>query len=149
MKPFTFLIFILLTLNTTAFAQKVTEKDGIALSNKEFPWELVIDRGKIVGCIYDNKYYSLGSILIEENLPRKCQLNSAREGVWAELSGSELADFHEQEKKKQELEIEKTKLLNESNLVGGKPLTTEEAFLIRYLRKMIKKNAESEGKAQP
>ena len=93
MRVFIFLMSLLFSLSS--FSQDNTKGKSVDLSGLEFPWELVLDRGKIVGCIYDNKYYSLGSILIEESLPRSCSLNSAREGIWSELSGAELAALEE------------------------------------------------------
>lgn len=139
MRKITFLISILVSFSL--FAQDVTEKDGIDLSSSEFPWQLVIDRGKIVGCIYDNKYYSLGSILIEESLPRKCTLNSAREGVWSELSGSELSAFEESLNEEARREEEKEKRIAESTYIGSKPITREEAFIIRMIRRQVNDNA--------
>lgn len=56
MRKFTFIISIIFSFSS--FSQNVTEDDGIDLSDSKFPWELVIDRGKIIGCIYDNQYYS-------------------------------------------------------------------------------------------
>jgi len=119
----------------------VTKDDGIDLSDSKFPWELVIDRGKIVGCIYDSQYYSLGSILIEESLPRKCELNSSREGTWSELSGSELATFEESLDEQSRREIERQKLISDSTYIGNKPITREEAFIIRMIRSNINKNS--------
>lgn len=139
MRKFIFLIGILF--NFSSFAQDVTEKDGIELSGSEFPWKLLIDKGKIVGCIYDSKYYSLGSILIEESLPRKCLLNSAREGTWSELSGSELAAFEESLDEEARREAEREKRIGESTYIGGKPITSEEAFIIRMIRRQANQNA--------
>jgi hypothetical protein len=59
----------------------------------EFPWELLVDRGKINGCIYENAFYSVGSILIEDSLPRKCHIDSSRDGFWAELDERDLEIF--------------------------------------------------------
>jgi len=124
----------------SSFSQNVSKDNGIDLSGSKFPWELVIDRGKILGCIYDNQYYSIGSILIEESLPRKCTLNSAREGTWSELSGSELATFEESQEEESRLEIERQKLISDSTYIGNKPITKEEALIIRMIRRQANKN---------
>ena len=129
-----YLFFFILLLNTKIYANDTITADGIDVSKSSFPWELVIDRGKILGCIYNNKFYSIGSILIEETLPRKCQLNSAREGVWSELSGAELAEYNESIERQQMLEVEKEKRIAESAVIGSTPLSREEAMIIRYLR---------------
>ena len=132
-----FFCLVLIFSSLSLQASNKTSKEGISLSSTEFPWELVIDQGKVQGCIYDNKFYSVGSILIEETLPRKCDLNSAREGFWSELTDSEL-DLYEASIKEQE------KIESESTSVNGIPLSFQEAGLIRYLRRMksnkIKKN---------
>ena len=109
--------------------QFVDAKDGVNLDNGSFPWQLVMDRGKILGCVYDNKYYSLGSILVLESLPRKCEQASDRNGIWQQLSESELALFKENIEIQQQLE-------RESTYVGSEPINREEARLIRYLRRV-------------
>ncbi len=119
--------FLLFLYCSPLAADNVKAKDGVNLFGNEFPWELVIDRGKIQGCIYDNKFYSIGSILIEETLPRKCGLNSSREGYWSELSDSELDLFKASIKEQEKLE-------NESINIGGKPISPHEARIIRYMR---------------
>jgi hypothetical protein len=120
--------------NSSSFVEK---EDGVHLSDKSFPWELVVDRGKILGCVYENQFYSLGSILILESLPRKCGLATDRNGVWEQLSETELLLFKESIETEQELERESTN-------IGGKPINKEEARLIRYLRS-IKKIADKES----
>ncbi|WP_181901721.1 DUF1496 domain-containing protein [Thalassotalea euphylliae] len=107
----------------------VEAKDGVNLSDNNFPWHLVMDRGKILGCIYDNKYYSLGSILVLESLPRKCGQASDRNGIWQQLSESELALFKQNIETQQQLE-------RESTYIGAEPINREEARLIRYLRRV-------------
>jgi hypothetical protein len=138
MKKFTLLTSFFLCF--TAFAQNGNEDKGIDVSGVEFPWELVIDRGKIIGCIYDNKYYSLGSILIEESVPRKCSLNSAREGFWSELSGSELAEFEEALEEDTRREKEREERIANSTYIGSKPITQEEAYIIRMIRNQVQNN---------
>jgi len=123
-----FTIFLFLFVSLFAKSASITEKeDGIEVSDKSFPWELVIDKSKILGCVYDNKFYSLGSILILESLPRKCGLASDRNGIWEQLSESELLLFKEGIKTQQELE-------RESTYIDGKAINYVEARLIRYLR---------------
>lgn len=137
-----FLLFYSVVLFSLSLsAENATTKDGTEISDTKFPWELVIDRGKILGCIYDNKYYSIGSILIEETLPRKCKLNSAREGIWSELSDSELLAYNDSKNEHERLIAEKEKRISESSFIGSKPISREEAFIIRYIRKHIDKNS--------
>lgn len=109
---------------------------GISISDKNFPWQLVVDRGKILGCVYDNKFYSLGAILILESLPRKCELASDRNGLWEQLSEAELLLFQESIEKQQATQREAT-------YIGNEPINDDEARLIRYLRS-AKKQAESQ-----
>jgi len=121
------LFLFLISFNLSS--QSVVEKTGgIHVSDKSFPWELVIDRGKILGCIYDNRFYSLGSILILESLPRKCGLATDRNGVWEQLSETELTLFKETIETQQKLE-------RESTYIGSTPINREEARVIRYLRR--------------
>ncbi|WP_085299592.1 hypothetical protein [Cognaticolwellia mytili] len=111
-------------------AQEFVEKEeGVNINDKSFPWELVIDRGKILGCVYDNRYYTLGSILILESLPRKCGLATDRNGVWQQLSEPEMLHF------KESIEIQQA-LERESTYIGSDPINREEARLIRYLRRV-------------
>lgn len=135
------ILFIVAFFTLSLSAENVTTKDGIEISDTKFPWELVIDRGKILGCVYDNKFYSIGSILIEETLPRICKLNSAREGIWSELSGSELLTYNDSKNDHERLIAEKEKRISDSSFVGSKPISKEEAFIIRYIRKHIDKNS--------
>ena len=124
------LLFFVVSVNL--YSQSFVEKkDGININDKSFPWELVIDRGKILGCVYDNRFYSLGSLLILESLPRKCGLATDRNGIWEQLSETELALF------KESIEIQQT-LERESTHIGGAPINREEARLIRYLRNVKK-----------
>lgn len=121
-------LLITLAIPYCAFANSVvSKKDGIELEDDGFPWELVVDRGKILGCVYDSRFYSLGSILILESLPRKCEQASDRNGVWQILSEQEMSDFKQSIKEQEQAQREVT-------FVGGKPLTDEEARLIRFLR---------------
>jgi hypothetical protein len=121
------------------YSQSFVDKDdGISINDKNFPWELVIDRGKILGCVYDNRFYSLGSILILESLPRKCGLATDRNGIWEQLSETELVLFKESIQAQQALE-------RESTYIGGKPINKEEARLIKYLRR-VKHLAENNKK---
>ena len=127
----TLFLLLIITCCHIANAENVSTKEGVKLSDTSFPWELVIYQGKIQGCIYANKFYSLGSILIEETLPRKCELNSTREGYWSELTEAELELFtHSIE--------QQNKLERESTSVGGKAINPHEARVIRYMR-MAKK----------
>lgn len=105
----------------------VSKKDGIELEDDGFPWGLVVDRGKILGCVYDSRFYSLGSILILESLPRKCEQASDRNGVWQILSEQEMEDFKRSIKEQEQAQKGVT-------LVSGKPLTDEELRLIKFLR---------------
>lgn len=111
-------------LNSAPF---VEQEDGINLNDTSFPWQLVIDRGKILGCIYQNQFYSIGSILILESLPRMCGLATDRNGIWQQLSESELLLFKENIETQQQLE-------RESTYFGGAPINKAEASLLRYLR---------------
>lgn len=112
----------------SVFANSVVdEKDGIRLGDDDFPWQLVVDRGKILGCVYDSKFYSLGSVLILESLPRKCEQASDRNGIWQILSEQEMQDFKRSMEEQKETETQQT-------IVRGQPITDEEARLIMYLR---------------
>ena len=130
-----YLLLLLISFGSISvpFAEKA---DGIDVNDKSFPWELVIDRGKILGCVYENRFYSLGSILILESLPRKCGLATDRNGIWEQLSETELLLFKESIETQQVLE-------RESTYIGGAPLNRAEARLIRYLRS-VKKMADKE-----
>lgn len=123
------LLAILLALTSYSVLSQnlVDDNNGIHVNDTTFPWELVIDRGKILGCVYDNKFYSVGSILILESLPRKCELDSDRSGLWQHLSESELALYKESLEAQQQLEREAT-------FIGSKAITPIEARVIRYLR---------------
>ena len=118
-------------------AQSFAEKeDGIFVNDKSFPWETVINNGKILGCVYESRFYSLGSILILESLPRKCELASDRNGYWEQLSEVEMTLFTKNIEAQQKLEREAT-------FIGNEPLNPAEARLIRYLRgtkKIVDKN---------
>ncbi|SNY42574.1 hypothetical protein SAMN06297280_0461 [Arsukibacterium tuosuense] len=109
---------------------------GISVSDKNFPWQLVVDRGKILGCVYDNKFYSLGAILILESLPRKCELASDRNGIWEQLTEAELLLWQESIEEQQATK-------QEANYIGNDPINDEEARLIRYLRS-AKKRADTQ-----
>lgn len=113
----------------------ITE-EGIALNDSSFPWPLVVDRGKILGCIYDNKFYSLGAILVLESLPRRCELASDRNGRWEMLPDAELLAWQENIKQQQAMQREAT-------YIGKDPITEEEARLIRYVRR-VKEQAEKQ-----
>ena len=128
LKVLSFVVFI--SGACSAFANQFVEaKDGVDLNDDSFPWQLVLDRGKILGCIYNNRFYSLGSILVLESLPRKCGQASDRNGIWQQLSETELALF------KQNIEIQQ-QLERESTYIGTEPINREEARLIRYLRRV-------------
>ncbi|WP_448556660.1 hypothetical protein [Thalassotalea montiporae] len=129
LKPVLFALWVSSYCNTSLATEFVESEDGVNLSDNNFPWHLVMDRGKILGCIYDNKYYSLGSILVLESLPRKCGQASDRNGVWQQLSESELALFKQNIETQQQLE-------RESTYIGAEPINREEARLIRYLRRV-------------
>ncbi|MBV2129750.1 hypothetical protein [Arsukibacterium indicum] len=139
MKLTTFSLFLFCVLQLPAAAAEETARltaPGISVSDKNFPWQLVVDRGKILGCVYDNKFYSLGAILILESLPRKCELASDRNGLWEQLSEAELLLLQENIQKQQAVQQEAT-------YIGQEPINDEEARLIRYLRS-AKKRAESQ-----
>jgi len=110
-----------------ANAENITTNKGVKLADTSFPWDLVIHQGKIQGCIYANKFYSTGSILIEETLPRKCELNSTREGYWSELTDAELELFNHSIEQQNRREMESTS-------VGSKAINPHEARVIRYMR---------------
>lgn len=105
-------------------------KDGNErnLDGKEFPWELVIDRGKINGCIYDNKFYSNGSIIVKETLPRKCRIDPNRDGYWAQLEKDELELYEDSVRAQMKLD-------SEALTVGKEPLNKYTAAIVRYMRK--------------
>lgn len=115
-----------LLLPASALAES-EQTQGTSVNDKAFPWQLVVDRGKILGCVYDNKFYSLGAILILESLPRKCELGSDRNGLWEQLSETEMQLFTESMQKQQALE-------RESTYIGSDPVNLDEARVIRYLR---------------
>ena len=117
-------VFILAALNSVGFAFADSKKE----KDQGFPWELVIDRGKINGCIYDNKYYSNGSIIVKETLPRKCKIDPNRDGYWAELDENELELYEESVRAQMKLE-------EEALTVGGEPLNRYEAAIVRYMRR--------------
>ena len=106
----------------SVFADSKKEKD------ESFPWELVIDRGKINGCIYENKYYSNGSIVVKETLPRKCRIDPNRDGYWAQLDENELELYEASVRAQMKLE-------EEALTVGGDPLNKYEAAIVRYMRR--------------
>ncbi|WP_341502471.1 hypothetical protein [Gallaecimonas sp. GXIMD4217] len=116
----------------------VKTKDGIHVDRKDFPWELVVDKGKLLGCVYDDRFYSLGSILILESIPRKCEIGPDKHGLWTQLSESELAMLKENIETQQAIE-------RESTYIGNKPINKEEARLIRYLRRVKEFAAQEEG----
>lgn len=121
-------LFIALV-SVNAFSQAFVEKEeGIAIGNGGIPWELFVDRGKLLGCIYDSRFYSQGSILVLESLQRKCELASDRTGMWAQLSEAEMLLFKENIETQQKLE-------RESTYIGKDPINEEEARVIRYLRR--------------
>jgi hypothetical protein len=109
----------------SSFAEK-EEVSKAKAEIKSFPWELVIDRGKVNGCIYDNKFYSNGSILIEETLPRKCKIDPNLDGYWAELDERELQLFEESIRAQQELDAES---------IGIGKLSKYETAIVRIMRK--------------
>lgn len=134
---YTLVLLYMLNLTTLAAQEHASLTDGgISVSDKNFPWQLVVDRGKILGCVYDNKFYSLGAILILESLPRKCELASDRNGLWEQLSEAELLLLQESIAKQQSSQQEAT-------YIGNDPINDEEARLIRYLRS-AKKRAETQ-----
>jgi hypothetical protein len=121
-------LFIALV-SSNAFSQAFVEKEeGAAIGNGGIPWELFVDRGKLLGCIYDSRFYSLGSILVLESLPRKCELASDRTGMWAQLSEAEMLLFKENIETQQKHE-------RESTYIGKDPINEEEARVIKYLRR--------------
>lgn len=120
--------FCLFLTSVNLSAQSFSEKeDGIFINDKSFPWETVINKGKILGCVYESRFYSLGSILILESLPRKCELASDRNGYWEQLSEVEMELFTKN------IEAQRT-LEREATFIGNEPLNVNEARLIRYLR---------------
>ena len=120
---------LFLCVSCSVLSQEFVDKDdGAAIGNGGIPWELFVDRGKLLGCIYDSRFYSLGSILVLESLPRKCELASDRTGMWSQLSEAELLLFKENIETQQKLE-------RESTYIGKEPINEEEARVIRYLRR--------------
>ncbi|CAM5202387.1 hypothetical protein [Alishewanella longhuensis] len=132
-----FLFTLCCTLPGLANVNNFITEEGIALNDTSFPWQLVIDRGKILGCIYDNKFFSLGAILVLESLPRRCELASDRNGRWELLPDAELLAWQENIKQQQAMQREAT-------YIGKDPITEEEARLIRYVRR-VKAQAEREN----
>ena len=129
-------LFLAVTAGTYAEESAGLTDGGISVSDKNFPWQLVVDRGKILGCVYDNKFYSLGAILILESLPRKCELASDRNGMWEQLTEAELLLWQESIEEQQATKPEAT-------YIGNDPINDEEARLIRYLRS-ARKRAETQ-----
>lgn len=124
-----FRLLPLLLLSCCAQSQAFVDKeDGAAIGNGGIPWELFVDRGKLLGCIYDSRFYSLGSILVLEALPRKCELASDRTGMWSQLSEAEMLLFKENIETQQKLE-------RESTYIGTEPINADEARVIKYLRR--------------
>ncbi len=109
-------------------AHEQNSNTAVRFMEEEFPWDLVIDRGKIYGCIYESLFYSEGSILIEETLPRKCEISAARDGFWSELDERELELYKASKETQKQLESESTR-------IGDQPITKEEAGIIRYMRR--------------
>jgi hypothetical protein len=120
-----YIAIIFLVISGSSFAEK-EEVSKAKAEIKSFPWELVIDRGKVNGCLYDNKFYSNGSILIEETLPRKCKIDPNRDGYWAELDERELQLFEESIRAQQELDAES---------IGIGKLSKYETAIVRIMRK--------------
>jgi hypothetical protein len=120
-----YIAIIFLVISGSSFAEK-EEVSKAKAEIKSFPWELVIDRGKVNGCIYDNKFYSNGSILIEETLPRKCKIDPNLDGYWAELDERELQLFEESIRAQQELDAES---------IGIGKLSKYETAIVRIMRK--------------
>ncbi len=121
------IIALLFLFSSSVYAEAKDEKDD-GLNQKEFPWELVIDRGKINGCIYDNKFYSNGSIIVKETLPRKCRIDPNRDGYWAQLEKDELELYEDSVRAQMKLD-------SEALTVGKEPLNKYEAAIVRYMRK--------------
>ena len=121
------IIALLFLFSASVYAEAKDEKDD-GLNQKEFPWELVIDRGKINGCIYDNKFYSNGSIIVKETLPRKCRIDPNRDGYWAQLEKDELELYEDSVRAQMKLD-------SEALTVGKEPLNKYEAAIVRYMRK--------------
>lgn len=119
-----YLIVIVITANSVSFALADSKKN----KDESFPWELVIDRGKINGCIYENKYYSNGSIVVKETLPRKCKIDPNRDGYWAQLDENEFELYEESVRAQMKLE-------EEALTVGNEPLNRYEAAIVRYMRR--------------
>jgi hypothetical protein len=120
-----YIAIIFLVISGSSFAEK-EEVSKAKAEIKSFPWELVIDRGKVNGCLYDNKFYSNGSILIEETLPRKCKIDPNLDGYWAELDERELQLFEESIRAQQELDAES---------IGIGKLSKYETAIVRIMRK--------------
>lgn len=131
------MILGLLFLSVVASAQQQNKNlNGIDLNDKSFPWELVIDRGRILGCIYDNTFYSLGSILVLDSLPRKCAQASDRQGIWQLLEEAEMVLYKENIEMQHKLEEARLKMEKEAVFVGEEPISPLEVRVIRYLRGM-------------
>ena len=99
-------------------------------ANGDFPWDLVLDRGKIYGCLYENLFFSPGAIHLEEGLPRKCRIDSNRDGYWADLDERELELY--------ELALSEN---YEAMEIGGTALSREEIAVISFMRKIAAKGA--------
>jgi len=122
----TTLVISLILMHSTALADEGGHS-GTQITGA-FPWELVIDRGKIYGCIYENLFFSPGSIHLEEGLPRKCRIDSNRDGYWADMD-------------ERELELYEMALAQdfETMKVGDTTLSREEIAVISYMRKIAGK----------
>ncbi|MVF14949.1 hypothetical protein FT643_22705 [Ketobacter sp. MCCC 1A13808] len=118
--------FIVIAVTNLAFDLAVAEQNNE--KDTGFPWELVIDRGKINGCIYNNRYYSNGSIVVKETLPRKCKIDSNRDGYWAQLEEDELKLYESSVRSQMKLE-------EEALTVGIEPLNKYEAAIVRFMRR--------------
>lgn len=127
--PILSLLLFVISVSTVLLAEeeRVGTEKGVNLNGKPFPWELIMDRGKINGCIYKNAYYSAGSVLIEETLPRKCKIDPNRDGYWAELDERELELFEASVKSKLAKDAELLK-------VGHEPLSDFEMRMVSMIR---------------
>jgi len=143
------LLLIAIFISTVVLAEdEIIEKsDGIDIGiesdsqSNTFPWQLLIDRGKLYGCVFENLYYSPGAILIAEKLPRKCRIDPNRDGFWAELDEREL-EFYEASVKSQL--AEDAVLLS----VSGKALSQYEMRFIRILRSKEREEAREKARSR-
>ena len=70
--------------------EKSVKKPQQVIVQDNFPWNNFIANGKVSGCIYKNKFYSEGAILINGQVPRKCVVQANLDAAWSSLEYDEL-----------------------------------------------------------